>query len=85
MNGLSLYTSDTIWKANEVRASKLILQDTGNLVLKNDCNKAMWKTETAGECPAGLEQFTMYLMKSWHSEITNLLPNEDVTRNLTLK
>ena len=50
------YKSVTIWKADAGgRANKLVLQDDGNLVLTNGCNKTLWDTNTAGECPAGLE------------------------------
>ena len=50
------YKSVTLWKAGtEGRANKLILQDNGNLVLINGCNKTVWETKTAGACPAGLE------------------------------
>ena len=56
-----LYKSVTIWKAGtEGRASKLVLQDDGNLVLINGCNKILWETKTPDECPAGLEQFVLY-------------------------
>ena len=49
------YTSVTIWKAGtEGRANKLVLQDNGNLVLKNGCNKTIWETKTNGACPPGL-------------------------------
>ena len=55
------YKSVTIWKAGtQGRASKLVLQDDGNLVLTNGCNKTLWETKTAGECPAGLEQSVLY-------------------------
>ena len=50
------YKSVTLWKAGaEGRANKLVLQDNGNLVLTNGCNKTVWETKTAGACPAGLE------------------------------
>lgn len=46
----------TIWKAGtDGRANKLVLQDNGNLVLKNDCNKTIWETKTADACPPGLK------------------------------
>ena len=55
------YKSVTIWKAGAGgRASKLVLQDDGNLVLINGCNKTLWDTKTTGECPAGLEQSVLY-------------------------
>ena len=51
-----LYKSGIIWKAGtKGRANKLVLQDNGNLVLINECNETLWETETAGECPEGLE------------------------------
>ena len=51
-----LYKSVIIWKAGtRGRAKKLVLQDNGNLVLINACNEILWETETAGECPEGLE------------------------------
>ena len=51
-----LYKSVIIWKAGtRGRANKLVLQDNGNLVLINECNKTLWDTETAGKCPEGLE------------------------------
>ena len=50
------YKSVTLWKAGaEGRANKLVLQNNGNLVLTNGCNKTVWETKTAGACPAGLE------------------------------
>ena len=50
------YKSVIIWKAGtRGRANKLVLQDNGNLVLINACNETLWETETAGECPEGLE------------------------------
>ena len=50
------YKSVTLWKAGaEGHANKLVLQDNGNLVLTNGCNKTVWETKTAGACPAGLE------------------------------
>ena len=50
------YKSVTLWKAGTgARANKLVLQDNGNLVLTNGCNKTVWETKTAGTCPAGLE------------------------------
>ena len=50
------YKSVTLWKAGTGgRANKLVLQDNGNLVLTNGCNKTVWETKTAGACPAGLE------------------------------
>ena len=53
---LTFYKSVTLWKAGaEGRANKLVLQDNGNLVLTNGCNKTVWETKTAGACPAGLE------------------------------
>ena len=55
------YKSVTIWKAGAGgRANKLVLQDDGNLVLTNGCNKTLWNTKTAGECPAGLDQSVLY-------------------------
>ena len=54
--GQIFYKSVTLWKAGtEGRANKLILQDNGNLVLINGCNKTVWETKTAGACPTGLE------------------------------
>ena len=51
-----LHKSVIIWKADtRGRANKLVLQDNGNLVLINECNETLWNTETAGECPEGLE------------------------------
>ena len=51
-----LYKSVIIWKAGtRGRANKLVLQDNGSLVLINECNETLWETETAGECPEGLE------------------------------
>ena len=50
------YKSVIIWKAGtRGRANKLVLQDNGNLVLINACNETLWETESAGECPEGLE------------------------------
>ena len=50
------FKSAIIWKAvTRGRANKLVLQDNGNLVLINACNETLWETETAGECPEGLE------------------------------
>ena len=50
------YKSVIIWKAGtRGRANKLVLQDNGNLVLINACSETLWETETAGECPEGLE------------------------------
>ena len=50
------YKSVIIWKAGtRGRANKLVLQDNGNLVLINAWNETLWETETAGECPEGLE------------------------------
>ena len=50
------YKSVTLWKAGaEGHANKLVLQNNGNLVLTNGCNKTVWETKTAGACPAGLE------------------------------
>ena len=50
------FKSAIIWKAGtRGRANKLVLQDNGNLVLINACNETLWETETAGECPEGLE------------------------------
>ena len=55
------YKSVTIWKAGAGgRAKKLVLQEDGNLVLTNGCNKIVWESETAGACPAGLEQLVLY-------------------------
>ena len=55
------YESVTIWKASTGRhANKLVLQDDGNLVLRNDYNKTIWETKTTGECPAGLKQFALF-------------------------
>ena len=55
------YKSVTIWKAGTGgRAKKLVLQEDGNLVLTNGCNKIVWETNTAGACPAGLEQLVLY-------------------------
>ena len=54
------YQSKTIWKAEEEgRAETLVLQDNGNLVLKNGCNKTIWETKTAGACPTGLKYFIL--------------------------
>ena len=51
-----LHKSVIIWKAgSRGRANKLVLQDNGNLVLINECKETLWETETAGECPEGLE------------------------------
>ena len=55
------YKSVTIWKAGAGgRAKKLVLQENGNLVLTNGCNKIVWQTKTTGACPAGLEQLVLY-------------------------
>ena len=55
------YKSVTIWKAGAGgRAKKLVLQEDGNLVLTNGCNKIVWETKTASACPAGLEQLVLY-------------------------
>ena len=57
----TFYKSVTIWKAGAGgRANKLVLQDDGNLVLTNGCNKTLWNTKTAGKCPAGLDQSVLY-------------------------
>ena len=51
-----LYESVIVWKAsNRGRANKLVLQDNSNLVLINECIETLWESETAGECPEGLE------------------------------
>ena len=53
---LVFYKSVALWKAGTGgRANKLVLQDNGNLVLTNGCNKTVWETKTVGACPAGLE------------------------------
>ena len=50
------YKSVVIWNASTGgHANKLVLQDDGNLVLRNDYNKIIWETNTTGACPAGLE------------------------------
>ena len=55
------YESVAIWKASTGgHANKLVLQDDGNLVLRNDYNKILWETKTTGACPAGLEQFILF-------------------------
>ena len=55
------YESVTIWNASTGgHANKLVLQDDGNLVLRNYYNKTMWETKTTGACPAGLEQFILF-------------------------
>ena len=51
------YESVAIWNASTgEHANKLVLQDDGNLVLRNDYNITMWETKTTGACPGGLEQ-----------------------------
>ena len=56
-----LYKSIAFWNASTGRhANKLVLQNSGNLVLLNDYNKTMWETNTTGACPAGLEQFILF-------------------------
>ena len=55
------YKSVVIWNASTGgHANKLVLQDDGNLVLRNDYNKIVWETNTTGVCPAGLEQFILF-------------------------
>ena len=55
------YESVTIWKTSTGKhANKLVPQDDGNLVLRNDYNKTISETETTGECPAGLKQFALF-------------------------
>ena len=55
------YKSIAIWNASTGRyANKLVLQNNGNLVLRNDYNETMWETNTTGVCPAGLEQFISF-------------------------
>ena len=57
----ALYKSVAIWNASTGgHANKLVLQDDGNLVLRNDYNKIIWETNTTGACPAGLEQFILF-------------------------
>ena len=56
-----LYKSIAFWNASTGRhANKLVLQNSGNLVLLNDYNKTLWETNTTGACPAGLEQFILF-------------------------
>ena len=55
------YKSIALWNASTGRhANKLVLQNNGNLVLRNDYNETMWETNTTGACPAGLEQFILF-------------------------
>ena len=57
----SFYKSVALWNASTGRyANKLVLQNNGNLVLRNDYNETMWETNTTGVCPAGLEQFISF-------------------------
>ena len=57
----SFYKSIAFWNSSTGKyANKLVLQNNGNLVLRNDYNKTMWETNTTGACPAGLEQFTLF-------------------------
>ena len=59
----TFYKSVAIWDASTGGyANKLVLQDDGNLVLRNDYNKTIWETKTAGVCPTGLEQFILIQM-----------------------
>ena len=52
------YQSIAVWNGSSGRhANKLVLQNNGNLVLRNDYNETMWETNTTGTCRAGLEQF----------------------------
>ena len=58
---ISFYKSIVLWNASTRRyANKLVLQNNGNLVLRNDYNETMWETNTTGVCPAGLEQFISF-------------------------
>ena len=51
------YKSVTIWKISAGGyANKLVLQNDGNLVLTNGCNKTVWETNTTGACPSRLKQ-----------------------------
>ena len=55
------YESVVIWNASTGgHANKLVLQDDGNLVLRNDYNKIIWETKTTGACPGGLEHFILF-------------------------
>ena len=57
----SFYKSIAFWNASTgSHANKLVLQNNGNLVLLDNCNKTMWETNTTGACPAGLEQFILF-------------------------
>ena len=57
----SFYKSIAFWNASTgSHASRLVLQNNGNLVLLDDYNKTMLETNTTGACPAGLEQFILF-------------------------
>lgn len=48
----------TIWRApTEGQGDSLILQDDGNLVLYNYCNKSIWETRSNKNRPTGSYQF----------------------------
>ena len=52
----SFYKSVALWNASTGSyANKLVLQNNGNLVLRNDYNETMWETKTTRACTAGLE------------------------------
>ena len=57
----SFYKSIAFWKASTgSHASRLVLQNNGNLVLLDDYHKTMLETNTTGACPAGLEQLILF-------------------------